>query len=294
MIRTAVIVPSYNRPERLRGCLTALVAQDRPADEIIVVDDGSDRPLAVVCESFGPLVRCLRQVNRGPAAARNAGVHAAKAGFVAFTDDDCHPQPGWLSGLIAAQDGAADRLVGGRVENALSRNVYAAASQSLCDYLYDYYGAVDGEAPFFTSNNMGCARATFERMGGFDESFPLAAAEDRDFGLRWRASGGTLAYAPQAVVDHSHALDLHRFWRQHANYGRGARHLHRVMDQRGDARPKLEALRFYFGLVSHPMRTGGAGAAGQSLLMVASQLAMVHGYVAQSWAERRTTRILGT
>lgn len=284
----AVIVPSFNRPERLRGCLGALMALQGPAPEIVVVDDGSTQPLAPVCAEFGTRVRCLRQRNRGPAAARNAGVRATGAGFVAFTDDDCRPRPDWLARLTAAHRADAARLVGGRVENALDDNPYAAASQSLCDYLYEYFGAAAGEAPFFTSNNMGCDRATFERLGGFDESFPLAAAEDRDFGLRWRAAGGTLHYALAAVVAHGHALDFRRFWRQHANYGRGARHLHRQLDRRSDARPRREAARFYLGLVAYPLRGAGRAGFAQSALMALSQAAMIHGYLAQSLAERRS------
>lgn len=178
----AVIVPSFNRPERLRGCLGALMALQGPAPEIVVVDDGSTQPLAPVCAEFGTRVRCLRQRNRGPAAARNAGVRATGAGFVAFTDDDCRPRPDWLARLTAAHRGDAARLVGGRVENALDDNPYAAASQSLCDYLYEYFGAAAGEAPFFTSNNMGCDRATFERLGGVRRE--LSAGRGRRSRLR--------------------------------------------------------------------------------------------------------------
>ena len=288
MAGAAVIVPSYNRPAELGGCLSALVAMEADDFEVVVVDDGSAEPLQPVCAAFGPRVRCIRQANRGPAAARNAGVQATQAGFVAFTDDDCRPRPGWLGCLLAAHGGDPRRLVGGKVENALVDNAHAAASQALCDYLYDYFGADAGSAPFFTSNNMGCDREAFERIGGFDESFPLAAAEDRDFGLRWRAAGGSLAFAPDAVVDHRHALTFRRFWRQHANYGRGARHLHRVLERRGDKRPKLEALRFYVGLVGHPIRRHGLAAADQSVLMAVSQIAMVQGFVSQALAERTT------
>ncbi len=287
---SAVVVPSFNRPDRLRACLEALTRLEGPRPEIVVVDDGSPAPLSEVCAGFGDRVRYLRQPNRGPAAARNAGVGATSAEFVAFTDDDCRPRPDWLLALLRAANGGTERspvggarrLVGGRVENALPANVYAAASQSLCDYLYDYFGAGTGEMPFFTSNNMGCDRATFERLGGFDESFPLAAAEDRDFGLRWRAAGGELVYAPDAVVGHGHALDLRRFWRQHMNYGRGARHLHRMMDRRGETRPKVEPMGFYAGLVLHPLRRPGRARLTQAVLLAISQLAMLRGYAAES------------
>lgn len=284
----AVVMPSFDRPAQLQRCLEALEAVSGPAFEVIVVDDGSPEPLEPVCRAFGEKVRCLRQVNKGPAAARNAGAAATTADFIAFTDDDCRPRPGWLEALVAAQAGHESRLVGGRVENLLDDNVYSAASQSLCDYLYDYYGAADGTSPFFTSNNIGCSRRVFLELGGFDVGFPLAAAEDRDFGLRWRAGGGDLVYAPDAVVDHAHRLDMRRFWRQHRNYGRGARHLHRVMDERGDRRPKIETLKFYLGLIAHPVRANGVAGAGQALLLTLSQVAMTQGYVSEVRSERRS------
>lgn len=275
----SIIVPSFNRPERLRGCLGALGALEGGPYDVVVVDDGSGEPLAPVVAEFGGLARCLRQDNAGPAAARNAGAAAARAGFLAFTDDDCRPEPGWVAALLARHGGEAGRLVGGRVVNLLPDNPYAAASQSLCDFLYEWWGAEAGEMPFFTSNNMGLSRDRFEALGGFDTSFPLAAGEDRDFGLRWRAAGGSLAYAPGAVVGHAHALTLKGFLRQHANYGRGAHHLHRAMDARRDHRPKVESARFYLGLVGHPLRRPGRGRLAQAVLMGLSQVAMVRGYL---------------
>lgn len=274
----AIVVPSFNRPDRLRGCLAALSALEGGPYDIIVVDDGSSEPLEPVCREFGGLARCLRQDNAGPAAARNAGAAVAQADFLAFTDDDCRPDRGWLLALMSRQQSMDARLVGGRVVNLLPDNIYASASQSLCDYLYDYFGADDGNMPFFTSNNIGCARVGFESLGGFDVTFPLAAAEDRDFGLRWRAHGGELVYAPQAVVGHAHNLTLKAFLRQHANYGQGARHLHKLMDDRGDSRPKLESLRFYMGLAAYPLGRPGRARLTQAALLMLSQAAMVAGY----------------
>lgn len=281
---STVVLPSYDRPEALRACLAALAAQDDRDHEVVVVDDGSAQPLAPICEAF-PGVRCIRQENRGPAAARNRGAREARGRFLAFTDDDCRPRPDWLSSLRRAWGGDDRRMIGGRVVNGLPGNPYASASQALCDYLYDYYGAERGEAPFFTTNNCGVAREAFHRMGGFDETFPLAAAEDRDLGMRWREEGGVLLYAPDAVVDHHHALTLRRFFRQHANYGRGARHLHHVLAARGAEQPRMEPPRFYAGLVLWPLRRRGLRGLPGVALMGLSQFAMVRGYAAARAAE---------
>lgn len=281
-----VVVPSYARPDALRACLAALAAQDERDHEVVVVDDGSPEPLAPVCAPFEG-VRCVRQENGGPARARNRGAREAAGTFLAFTDDDCRPRPDWLSALRRAWGGDEGRMVGGRVVNGLPRNPYASASQALCDYIYDYYGAATGAAPFFTTNNCGVSRAAFQALGGFDETFPLAAAEDRDLGLRWRDRGGALAYAPDAVVEHHHALTLRRFIRQHANYGRGARHLHLVLDARGAEQPRVEPPRFYAGILLWPVRREGLRGLPGSVLMGLSQIAMVRGYAAAKAEERR-------
>ena len=278
MIRCAVVVPSHNRPSQLARCLDALVRQDIEDYEIIVVDDGSAQPLNEVCVKYTDRVRCVRQPNAGPAAARNRGTAEATAEFVAFTDDDCAPRPGWLRGLRDVYAGKKIRLVGGRVENGLPQNPYASVSQELCDYLYDYFGAQDGTMPFFMSNNMGCSREEFARIGGFDETFPIAASEDREFGIRWRERGGDLIYAKDAVVDHFHAMSFASFWRQHSNYGAGAHHLHQVLDARGAKRPRREHLKFYRDLVVRPLRRDGLPGLVKATLMGLTQVAMVNGY----------------
>ena len=284
---SSIVVPSFGRPESLRACLAALIAQDDPDREIIVVDDGSPEPLAPICADHEG-VRCIRQDNAGPASARNRGARAARGAFLAFTDDDCLPRRDWLSSLRRAWADDDRRIVGGLVRNGLPANPFATASQALCDYLYDYYGAAGGAAPFFTTNNLGLARDGFQRLGGFDEGFPLAAAEDRDLGLRWRDAGGELIFAPHAVVEHRHALTLRRFLRQHANYGRGARHLHRALDARGARQPRVEPMRFYAGLVLWPIRERGLCGLGGSVLMALSQAAMVRGYASARADERRS------
>ena len=275
----AVIVPSYQRPEKLRTCLEALARQDGGPYRTIVVDDGSDMPVNDICRAAGDWVSCLRQENAGPAAARNAGGRAADgAEILCFTDDDCLARPDWIRQLVRAQGATPWRLVGGRIENLLTANVFAEASQSLATYLYDYYASSDSEMAFFTTNNMACRREDFLAVGGFDESFGFAS-EDRDFSLRWKLEGGVLAFEADAVVGHVHDLTLAKFLRQHRSYGRGAWRLHRAMDTRGEPQPKIEPLRFYAGLLTWPLRRPGRRRLAQSALIGLSQVAMVAGYL---------------
>ncbi|KIT17169.1 glycosyltransferase family 2 protein [Jannaschia aquimarina] len=289
-MKAATVVASYDRPAHIKACVECLLGIDGDF-EIVVVDDGSPTPYAPLLADYGPRVRCIRQNNAGPAAARNRGVRDAGADFVAFTDDDCRPHKDWFTALQAAHSGVADRLVGGRIVNSLKANVFSEASQDLSTYLYEYFGA-DRDLSFFTTNNLAFSRARFEDLGGLDASFRFAS-EDRDLSMRWRAAGGHLTYAEGAVVDHLHRLGLTSFLRQHLSYGRGARTLHLKMDATGDDRPKVEPFRFYRDLMLYPLRKRGIRGVPGSILMGLSQVAMVAGYGAEIRDRRRAARISG-
>jgi glycosyltransferase involved in cell wall biosynthesis len=83
-----VVIPTFNRAAMLADAVRSALAQTRPADEIIIVDDGSTDDTRTVVASFGTSVRCLRQENRGVSAARNAGIEAARGRLIAFLDSD--------------------------------------------------------------------------------------------------------------------------------------------------------------------------------------------------------------
>ena len=286
----AIVVPSYARPEKVRACVEALLRLEGGPWPIVVADDGTPEPLEPLLSDLGPGLRVVRQPNGGPGAARNAGVRAAEgAELILFTDDDCRPRPDWARRLVAAQGGEPMRLVGGRIENALHDDVCASASQSLSSYLYEFYQSRSSDMNFFTTNNMCLRREDFLAVGGFDPRFRIAS-EDRDLSLRWKDAGGTLAFEPGAVVDHSHDMTFAAFLRQHAGYGRGARRLHLAMDERGDPRPKVERSSFYTGLLLHPLGRPGRRRLMQSVLMGLSQVAMVSGYAAAIREERRARR----
>ena len=99
-VRVSVVVPTHNRPKLLDRCLEALVNQDaHPSEyEVIVVDDAGTEESRAVVERWATRstvgLRYLRvSPGRGPAAARNDGWRAARGEIIAFTDDDCVPDP---------------------------------------------------------------------------------------------------------------------------------------------------------------------------------------------------------
>lgn len=279
----SVIIPTYNRPQALAACLGAIARSTlAPTDyEVIVVDDGSAVSLAPVVARFVSLlpVALLSQPHRGPGAARNAGAALARGRFLAFTDDDCLPAAAWLARLAKRFDGCANAAVGGRTLNALESNPYAAASQLLNHYLYDYYLVESRDGGFFATNNLALPRARFLALGGFDTGFPVPAAEDREFCNRWRCHGFDFLYAPEAVVCHAHDLTFPAFMRQHFIYGRGAHHYHHTRKVQQQTPVQLEPLAFYRNLFRYPFRQGGGRkAVGLSALLALAQTVYAIGY----------------
>lgn len=237
----SVVVPTAGRPAQLARCVRALASLDYPSRrlEVVVVDDGGPGRLD---PPAGLELRTLRHdVRRGPGAARNTGVAAADGAIVAFTDDDCLPEPGWLRALVADLARAPGAATGGRVVNALRDNPFAAASQHVVDLVYAHYNRDPEAARFVATNNLALSREDFLAVGGFDAGRFTFASEDRDFCDRWRASGRPLRFAPGAVVHHAHDLDLRGFVAQHVAYGRGAAHYHRARRDRGSGRLYDEA-----------------------------------------------------
>lgn len=276
--RFTIVVPTRDRGPQLTACLEAIAKVDFPRDrfEAIVVDDGGRTPVAPIVERVAARapVRMIPQSNAGPGLARNRGAEEARGEIVAFLDDDCAPDPAWLSELdvvLAANPGAG---VGGRTVNALPGNPYSSASQTLIDYLYEYYNQNSARQPMFITSNLALPRREFLEIGGFDRRFSRAGGEDRELCLRWTRSGREILYAPTAIVRHAHQLGLRSFLRQHFTYGRGAAHFHQIRK----SRPIPEPPSFYRELVLYPWRGQRPRRAVQSALLAMSQVANVAGY----------------
>jgi GT2 family glycosyltransferase len=127
---------------------------------------------------------------RGPAAARNAGWKAANGRIVAFTDDDCIPDPRWLAGGIAAFQGGADAVAG---------RVVVPIPERPTDYERDAAGL---EAAEFITANCLVRRDALEAVGGFDERYAAAWREDSDLHFSLQERGLRVGKAPLAVVVH--------------------------------------------------------------------------------------------
>ena len=272
-----VVVPTRDRPDRLAVCLAALAAQTAEV-ELVVVDDASRDAAAVAAVAAAHGARLVRAEGRGPAAARNRGVAAARGAVVCFTDDDCEPVPGWAAALAARLDAGADAAAG-PTRNARPENPFAAAAQAVATHLAESTMDAAGRMVFAPTSNLACRTSACAAVP-FDESYPLAAGEDRDWCARLLAGGRTLVFAPDALVRHHQELSPRTFWRQQVRYGRGA---YRFRAGRGTlARP--EPASFYLGL----LRRGFAEGVRVGALVGAAQVATAVGLAAEAVATRRS------
>jgi GT2 family glycosyltransferase len=289
----SVIIPTYNRPERLAQCLQSLAQQTCPREsyEVIVVDDESPKPLDHVCAPFEDRmqVRLLRQERAGPGAARNRGAAAAQGQLLAFTDDDCRPATDWIAAVSRWSEAHPAAAIGGSVVNGLTDNPYSSASQTLIDYLLGYYFAAQNPRRFVTSNNLAIPKAGFDAIGGFDAAYRLAASEDRDFCARWIDSGRELILAPDAIITHYHAMTARGYWRQHFDYGKGAYHYHHGSGAAKSRSKDHEPWGFYSNLLCYPFYAKAPRRVQLSALMGLSQLAHLMGYLTSAAQSARSS-----
>lgn len=228
----SVIIPTIGRKD-LQNCLQNLFKQTYPKElfEVIVVEDGSGTAVRKIVESFG--FAYFWQERRGPAAARNLGAKNAKGEILAFTDDDCEVPPYWLEKLA---DGyrRCPRVagVGGYMEAPpaiLLNNAYAQYESYMTHEVYQAGGReiLGGfEVPTGGTNNISYRKDLFEKLGGFDETYPAAAGEDADFKKRVCDAGYLLLYLP-LKVDHYHSYSWSSFLKQNRDRGLGSLRFHK-------------------------------------------------------------------
>lgn len=102
MSSISVIIPSYNRAERLSHAVDSVLAQTLPPMEILVVDDGSTDGTAEKFRNLPEPVRLISKTNGGVSSARNVGIAHARGEWIAFLDSDDAWHPGKLEKQVTA------------------------------------------------------------------------------------------------------------------------------------------------------------------------------------------------
>ncbi len=224
---TTVVIPVRNSARTLPRCLAALRDLDPRPQEFVLVDNGStDASLemlrAFARENDAGDVHVIEEARRGPSAARNAGVRAAKGELIIFTDSDCAPERDWVARMTEPFADAGIGAVAGRVIGAPDVSPVAVFSALYTLRLPERPDRVSRWTPRrggFPTANLAIRRELFERLGGFDEG--MMTGEDHDLCARLYALGGVLDYVPAARVWHHHRTTWGGMVRQAFGFGRG-------------------------------------------------------------------------
>jgi glycosyltransferase involved in cell wall biosynthesis len=243
----SVIVCTRDRAGRLGDCLTAVLGQDYPDFEVIVVDNApADDAVARLVRTLqaagarGVPLRHVVEPRPGLSWARNSGLAAASGSIVAYLDDDEHPDRHWLAEL--ARGFALGKRVAG-----VSGLVLPAELDTPAQDLYEQFGGHSkgrGFTPevfdkasharqhplyplpaFGVGASMAFDRAALTRIGGFDVALgagtPARAGEDTAAIADVMLDGGTFVYWPGAVTWHAHRRSMPEVERQLDGYGSG-------------------------------------------------------------------------
>jgi GT2 family glycosyltransferase len=209
-------VPAFNGERYIASCITAILAQTLPPDEVLIVDDGSSDRTTEIAGRF-PVTIIRHEVNRGLAAARNTGLRNARNNLVASLDQDCVAAPDWLEQLSARFPGDRTALGGGRLEEGAQRT---AADRFRKLHVRGDFGTESKVNPWFVHGSNTLARKdAIAAVGWYDERF-WTSYEDVDISERLRAGAYNLYYEPSAVVYHIKQDDNHSVLRTLWRYNR--------------------------------------------------------------------------
>jgi glycosyltransferase involved in cell wall biosynthesis len=221
----STIVPVYNGERFLAEGVASVRSQDYGSLEIIVVDDGSTDSTPRLARALGADVCYVRQDNRGPADARNAGLAVARGDVIAFLDADdlwCADRLAHQLAILAA-DPTMDVVWGRSQIMMLDENASGDGGQFL-PFSEPWHLTLLGSALY--------RRRAFERVGTFDSS--LEASSDADWFLRARERNLNVGLSEEvALLYRLHHTNLSRdadFRRRHF-----LRALKRSIDRRRDA-----------------------------------------------------------
>ena len=215
-VETVVMIPHWNRAERLRRALEALERQTLPAP-VWVIDNGStDETHQMLARRF-EAVRCLRLgSNRGFGAALNEGARQTRARLLIFLNNDAVADPRFVEEVVAAQAASGAEMVAGclRAPDGSVESAGVEVDRSLIAYDIGHgqrhEDLLAGPELLPLAPSGGAAaflHDAFVSVGGFDEGF-FAYLEDVELGIRMRMSGMRCVAAPSAFAWHEHSTTL--------------------------------------------------------------------------------------
>jgi GT2 family glycosyltransferase len=191
----AVVVLSHGDEPLILAALESVLAQDVPLEIVLSHSGGGGTPQRVAA-AFPAIPVVAAPSRRLPGAARNAGVAATTAPFVAFLAADCVAKPGWAAARIA-------RHTNGAAAVASAMAPPAAPAPALASHLLQHWSRMPHRTPRPPQRfGVSYARTLLEAFGGFRED--LAIAEDAELNARILAAGIAIEWAPDVRIEHAY------------------------------------------------------------------------------------------
>ncbi len=213
-MHVTVAIPCYNGARYLEQTIKSVLTQQRPAEEILVIDDGSTDESAAIAARH-PVRLVSHSTNRGLSAVRNTAISESVGDILAFIDVDAVAHPIWLETLHTSYtDGGVSGAGGPGIES----NIQSKADR--WRQLHATQGHGDRplhHAPYLFGLNMSFRVDALRKVGGFDANL-RTNAEDMDIGYRLNDAGCRLVYRPDAIVYHQRQDDLHSLRRTMYNW----------------------------------------------------------------------------
>lgn len=223
----SAIVVNYEGREFIADCLSSLLAQTRPPDDILVIDNASTDGSAELVEKSFPEVSLIRlPKNVGYPAACNLGIEKSRSDLVAVLNNDLILDSRWLEALLSQNFEPWD-FWASQILTANEPRTIDSAGDGMA-VIGSAYKIGNGDPPGSFPNQdevFGpCAaaavyrRTMLEELGGFDEDFFLIY-EDADLSMRARLKGHRCLYVPEAVVYHRVNQSIGTFSHNYVFYG---------------------------------------------------------------------------
>lgn len=168
--KTSVIIPFFNNKATVGHAVRSVLQCEPPADEIVVVDDGSTDGGKSTLD--GLLIRLIEKDHKGRSGALNAGIEAATGDLILFTDADCIVPFDWVKKLTDAFVSGEFDGVGG---NLIPSRFTVIETAKVLRYVHEFeadkvlQGSYQGVC--LNGNNMAIKKSALLSIGGFDENY---------------------------------------------------------------------------------------------------------------------------
>ena len=221
-MKYSIVVPVFNRPDEVDELLESLCSQTLKDFEVVIVEDGSQKPCKDVCDKYAGILdlHYYLKDNSGPGQSRNYGVERAQGEYVLILDSDVVLPEGFMANVEKELQGETAVAWGGPdAAHPSFTPVQKAISYSMTSF-FTTGGIRGGKAKldkfYPRSFNMGIRRDIYLELGGFSK---MRFGEDIDFSYRIVEAGYMPRLFPDAWVWHKRRTDFRKFFRQVYNSG---------------------------------------------------------------------------